>query len=487
MGRAKSTSRARAATSTRRIAEAATALPSPSPSKPEVRRIPISDLVPWAGNPRRISDEALAGLDASIARFGCVEPIVWNRRTGRVVGGHQRLKVLQARGAKETYVVVVDLPEVEEHALNVALNNPHIAGAWTPDVREILRELAADFDAFKDLRFDDLLDEVSRTTLRNDTDHRPGGEDDAQEPPAEPVTRPGDVWHLGPHRIVCGDCTDPAVLRSLMGRDTAYALFTDPPYGVDYCPEERGATRGRGVRPARRNEQSAGDRGDHPGRGARRARENAHCDVLNDHHGRRNGHSVAPARGRILNDDLSGEQLQDLLGRCFAAADTVLKPGSPVYLCAPAGREAGRFWAAWPDGWHFQAALVWHKGRFALSRWDYHPGHELMLYGWKKGADHTWLGKRDQSTVWEIEMGQGRHYIHPTQKPVALVRRALLNSALEGEIVLDTFGGSGSTLIAAETCGRRARLVELDPRFVDAAVQRWERYTGSKAELRKAS
>ncbi|MDD5308690.1 MAG: DNA modification methylase [Deltaproteobacteria bacterium] len=476
--------------------------------------MPISELAPWDGNPRKISDAALAGLGASIARFGCVEPIVWNRRTGRVVGGHQRLNVLKAQGVVETDVVVVDLAEVEERALNVALNNPHIAGEWTPDVRALLKELSSGFDGFKEIRLDALLEQLGRKNLRDGIDTGRIDEDQAVEPPDKPTTRVGDLWCLGPHRILCGDATDPDVVARLTEGGLADALFTDPPYGVDYCPAERGASRGRNERTvpertcgrsARRGHaesttgrfgqtarQSAhldvGNRHDaqSAGRSGQTARQRAHVDVHDEHRGRRNGHSAAPARGRILNDALPEGQFRDLLCHSFAAADDVLKPGAPIYICGPAGWEARHFWAAWPeDLWHFQAALVWDKGRFALSRWDYHPQHEIVFYGWKRGASRTWLGKRDQASVLEMEMGNGRGYIHPTQKPVGLVRRALLNSAPEGGVVLDLFGGSGSTLIAAETCGRRACLVELDPRFVDAAVRRWELYTGGSKGKRE--
>lgn len=411
------------------------------PACHEITRLKVADLLPWAGNPRTITEEALAGLDASIARWGLVQPIVFNKRTGRVLGGHQRLRVLQAHGVNETDVVVVDLPEVEERALNVALNNPHIAGGWAPEARDLLRELSTGFDAFKDLRLDELLDELGRTNLRRGQLGGAADEDEACEPPEEPETKAGDLWVLGPHRLLCGDSTDPAVLARLMDGAQADGAFTDPPYNVDYSPAERAA---RG--------------------------------------GKRTGRSADPARGRIANDNLSPGEFQSFLVRAFGAMDPLLRPGAPIYVCAPAGRDLAHFISAWPDkAWHYQAALVWDKTRPTLSRWDYRPQHELVLYGWKRGAEHTWLGDRRQGSVIGVEMGSGRGYVHPTQKPVALVRRALVNSVPEDGAVIDTFGGSGSTLIAAETCGRRAFLCELDPRFVDAAVRRWERYTGQAA------
>ena len=423
----------------------------------------VADLVPWDGNPRRISAPARVGLEASISRFGCVEPIVWNKRTGRVVGGHQRLDVLKAQGVEDIDVVIVDLPEVEERALNVALNNPHIAGEWTPDVRALLAELSAGFDGFKELRLDTLLDELGKKNLRDGADTGQIDEDEAVPPPEKPKTRIGDLWFLGPHRLLCGDSTDPAALSRLLDGGSADGVFTDPPYNVNYSPEERGLRR-------RRFDQT-----DELGLKTKRSAS-----------GKERRFDQTDAKRRIANDNLPADEFFDLLVRSFRSMDTVLRPGAAIYVCGPAGWEARHFWAAWPEAaWHFQSALVWDKSRFALSRWDYHPGHEIVFYGWKKGAPRTWLGKRDQGSVLEFEMGNGRAYIHPTQKPVGLVRRALLNSVPEGGTVLDLFGGSGSTLIAAETCGRRACLVELDPRFVDAAVQRWERYTGGKAKREK--
>jgi hypothetical protein len=324
------------------------------PTRHEILRVPVSRLAPWSGNPRRISDLALAGLTAGISRFGCVEPIVWNRRTGRVVGGHRRLKVLQAQGVEETEVVAVDLPETEEKALNIALNNRHITGEWTPDARDLLRELSESFDAFKEMQCHALLEELSRTNLRQRPDTSSAEEDDAAgEHPEAPVTKPGDLWRLGPHRLVCGDSTEPSTLALLMDGETADGMFTDPPYNVGYAPVDRRERTG-----GKRRQQTS-------------------------------------ASGPIANDDLAPDEFLKFLGTSFLSADGVLRPGAGIYICSPAGFEMRHFLSAWPEKLRrFQVAIVWDKGRFALSRWDYHPAHELVLYGWKRGQPHSWLGKR---------------------------------------------------------------------------------------------
>ncbi|MBU1073607.1 ParB N-terminal domain-containing protein, partial [bacterium] len=191
----------------------------------------IADLTPAPYNPRTISSDALAGLQASVDRFGLVEPVVWNRRTGHVVGGHQRLKALEALGETETQVVVVDLDEAEEKALNVALNSPSIAGEFTPELHTLLAEIEAAMPDLADaLRFDDLAAELKH--LLSDLAPEDGltSPDDVPEPPEEPITRPGDLYVLGGHRLVCGDSGDPEVLARLMDGQQAALYATDPPY-----------------------------------------------------------------------------------------------------------------------------------------------------------------------------------------------------------------------------------------------------------------
>ncbi len=249
--------------------------------------------------------------------------------------------------------------------------------------------------------------------------------------------RSGDLWQLGPHRLLCGDCTDAAQVALLMQPDTvgqtgnveADMVFLDPPYGVEY-----------GV-----------------SRGCRQP-------------------------GRAMTGDNLGEYgTYDLLRRALHIA--FLKPGGAFYLCSPAGSNETIFRLALRDaGLPLKQSLVWAKHRFVLSRQDYQWQHEMLLYGWKPGAPHYFVPDRTQSTVWQIARPQSSPY-HPTTKPLVLVERAICNSSRDGEIVYDGFGGSGTTLLACEVTGRRCRMMEIEPRYCDTILRRWEAATGKQALL----
>lgn len=436
----------------------------------------ITDLKPAPYNPRldlQPGDPDYEKLKRSIQEFGLVEPIVFNEQTGYVVGGHQRLKVLQDLGWSEVPVSVVDLDPEKEKALNVALNK--IEGDWDNfKLKELLEELdTGAFDititGFDEEEIEDLMTQfyVEEETEVKEDNFDP---DKAAEEVEEPITKHGDVWLLGRHRLMCGDSTNIDDVLRLMGGKQADMIFTDPPYNVDY-------------------EGSNGK--------------------------------------KIKNDNMEDSAFYQFLYDAFVAMYTVLKEGGPIYVCH-ADSEGLNFRKAFKDaGFLMKQCLIWVKNSLVLGRQDYHWKHEPILYGWKPGAAHAWYGGRKQDTVveedvdlviqkecdhfvlsfsngiksvmvkvpsyeivfsgddsdsttWRIEKPK-KNADHPTMKPIALCARAIQNSSKPGELVLDPFGGSGSTLIACEQTGRTCFTMEFDPIYCDVIVKRWEEFTGQKA------
>lgn len=416
---------------------------------------PLCDLMPAPYNPRQISPEALAGLRGSVERFGLVEPVVWNRRTGNVVGGHQRLKVLQAMGESETQVIVVDLPEAEEKALNVALNSPSIAGEFTPEIHALLAEIEASLPELSSLlRFDDLADQMKH--LLSDLEPEEGlvDADDVPEPPAEPITQPGDLWLLGGHRLICGDSTDAAVLARLMNGQRAAIYATDPPYGVGYDGTAHPV--GLAARAQGRDSESV---------------NKDWADQYADH----NAWDHFPDRAAF----------ETFLEAAFAAALPHLADNAAWYTWH-ASATAPSFLAAWQAvGVRYHQTIVWVKPTavlgFSMWNWRYEP----CLMGWKPGHKPDVLAVPGEFTnVWEADWeGKARctDSQHPTQKPTRLFELPLQKHTRPGQICLESFSGSGSQIIAAERLGRRCFAVERLPQFVDVAVRRWERFTGLTA------
>jgi len=420
-----------------------------------LRTMTLQELAPAPYNPRTITDDALSGLRASVQRFGLVEPIVWNERSARIVGGHQRLKVLQQMGEQETQVVVVDLDETDEKALNLALNNPAIAGEFTPAVHELLAELrAAAPELHELLRFGDL--EAATRNLLKELEARAGetDPDDVPEPPEVPVTQEGDLIILGDHRLVCGDSADPAVLDRLMDGHKAALYATDPPYGVGYD----GTNHPQNLRDKERG----------------RARGSQNRDWTDDY------------------DDLdawdhfeSEEQFTRFLASVFTLATGHVQPNAAWY-CWHASATRHQFMAAWAAaGIRFHQDVIWVKPAHVLgfAMWNYRS--EPCLMGWRQGHKPAALPVADEaSNVWEVDWeGKGRctDGVHPTQKPVRLFELPILKHTRLGDICLETFAGSGSQVIAAERHSRRCFAVERNPRFCDVIVQRWELFTGRKA------
>jgi DNA modification methylase len=389
---------------------------------------PIDKLLPYVRNARQHSDEQIAQIAASIAEFGFVNPILTGA-DGVLVAGHGRLAAARKLGLATVPVVVLDhLTPTQRRALVLADNRLAELATWDDALLRI------ELEALQDDGFDlDLtgFDADALAELLADEEPQIEGrtEDDAiPEMPEEPVSRSGDVWRLGPHRLVCGDATTAeAYARLFPDGDLADMVFTDPPYNVNYANSAKDKLRGK------------------------------HRPILND------------ALGEGFYDFLF-----DALALIMAhtrGAIYVAMSSSELDVLQSAFRAAGGHWSTF---------IIWAKNTFTLGRSDYQRQYEPILYGWPEGATRHWCGDRDQGDVWQIKKPQ-KNDLHPTMKPVDLVERAIRNSSRPGDVVLDPFGGSGTTLIAAEKAGRVARLIELDPKYADVIVRRWQDWTGQQA------
>ncbi len=410
-----------------------------------IRTVAVEQINPAPYNPRqdlKPGDPAYEKLKRSVMEFGYVEPLVWNQRTGHLVGGHQRFKVLLAQGLQGVEVSVVDLPLEREKALNIALNK--IQGAWDDDklatlLEELTRlpdfevsltgfdlpEISALFDWQQDLQEDEFDIEAAVAAIE------------------APITQPGDCIELGPHRLLCGDSAKASDLQRLLGEARAQLLFTDPPYNVAYYGGNRPHAEGR-PKPSRQWE-------------------------------------------RIYADNQSQADYETWLAGILKAVTAFLAPGAACYIWNGHRQFGPMHQMLTGLGVHVSCVITWAKPNFAIGFGDYNQATEFCLYGWKGDGPHRWFGPANESTLWEVQRDPTKAYIHPTQKPLALAQRALRNSSLREEVVLDVFLGSGSTLIAAESLGRRCYGMELDPRYCDAIVRRYIACVGKdkiSAEIR---
>ncbi len=392
-----------------------------------IERWPTEKLVPYARNARTHSEEQVAQIAASIVEFGFTNPILAGS-DGVIVAGHGRLAAAQKLGLETVPVVVLDhLTPTQRRALIIADNRIAENAGWDDAMLRIeLQSLQEDGFNLDITGFDaDALAEImagEETTIDGQTD-----DDAVPEVSATPISRPGDVWELGKHRLVCGDATDPKSYELLMADAKADMVFTDPPYNVDYANSAKDKMRGK----------------DRP--------------ILNDN----------------LGDgfyDFLLAALTPMLERC-AGATYIAMSSSELDTLQSTFRAAGGKWSTF---------IIWAKNTFTLGRADYQRQYEPILYGWPEGQNRHWCGDRDQGDVWNIKKPQ-KNDLHPTMKPVELVERAIRNSSRPGDIVLDPFGGSGTTLIAAEKTGRIGWLIELDPKYVDVIVRRWQDWSGQEA------
>ena len=398
----------------------------------EIRAVPLADLKPAPYNPRRINDAAMAALTKSLERFGYVEPIIWNKRSGFVVGGHQRLKVLRASKIKDVPVVIVDLAENEEKALNVALNSTHLSGEFTDNLQTLLAEIhAKDQVLFSELRLDQLLSDIKASG---------SGADPDEAPPIPKVakTKLGDMYVLGTHRLLCGDSTNADSLALLLQEEAVDSLVTDPPYGVDY---------------------------------------GAKNEFLNEY-----SKSNPRAAGKRIEKRIENDAIENY--RVWFASWLALIPWntSATFYIAMSSLTLHELRLALDDvGFHWGDYLVWVKNAPVFGRKDYHAKHEFILYGWPK-THRFFADQGSRNTVLEYDRPR-KNDLHPTMKPVALIEQLVRDGSPGGGIVLDLFGGSGTTLIACEQAARQARIMEIDPLYCDVIVERWETFTGKKVAL----
>jgi DNA modification methylase len=387
---------------------------------------PIERVIEYARNPRK-NDHAVDQMAAAIREFGFRIPCVV-QSDGRLVDGHLRLKAARQLGLTTVPVVLADdLTPAQIKAFRLLANRSATWAEWDEDLLRLeLEELQlSDFDlALTGFDPDELAALLAgeETTTEGQTD-----DDAVPEVPEDPISKPGDLWVLGKHRLLCGDATDPASYDILLAGQTAHLAWTDPPYNVNYANSLKDKLRGK----------------DRP--------------ILNDNLG-------ADFHGFLCS------ALTPLLAHC-AGAVYVAMSSSELDTLQSAFREAGGHWSTF---------VIWAKHTFTLGRSDYQRQYEPILYGWPEGKQRHWCGDRDQGDVWPIKK-PAKNDLHPTMKPVELVERAIRNSSRPGDRVLDPFAGSGTTLIAAEKSGRIARLIELDPKYVDVIVRRWEEWTGKTA------
>lgn len=385
----------------------------------------LQRLIPYAKNARTHDDTQVSQIAGSIAEFGFVNPILVGD-DNIIIAGHGRLMAAQQLGLDTVPVIVLHhLTEAQRRALVIADNKIAENAGWNDELLKLeleeLGDLGFDLDVigFSDEELDELLG----------NDEQPGetDEDDIPEVEDEPVSRHGDVWILGDHRLLCGDSTSKQDLEKLMSGELADMAFTDPPYNVDYGNNAKDKMRGKDRR------------------------------IMND--------NLGDDFYQFLKDALTN-LLSVTKGACYIAMSS-----SELDTLQKAFRDAGGKWSTF---------IVWAKNTFTLGRSDYQRQYEPILYGWREGNDHFWCGARDQGDVWFFNKPV-KNDLHPTMKPVELVERALRNSSKSRDIVIDLFGGSGSTLIACEKTGRAARLIELDPKYVDVIVRRWQDYSGEQA------
>lgn len=438
----------------------------------------LKELNPAVYNPRTISDEALTGLENSLKKFGCVEPIVVNTRDSRnvIVGGHQRYKILIKLhgGDYECYCVIVDLNIADEKLLNITLNNSQIQGQFIDELDNYIEQLKSQLENQQEY-FDLAIDKL-RSEIKDEDDGR--DEDDAPEISTETICHAGNLWMLGEHRLICGNSTDKQVLTILFEGGLADLVFTDPPYNMAYKSKNLGG---------------------------------------------------------IRNDNMAEADFVKFILASMSIVKCFLKTGGSYYVCMSAGEYPLVYYQLRKLGLPGKQ-IIWMKPSVGRGCQEYRPQYEVMLYGYTGSKDdRVWNGGRGQSDLWDfninslvyarqegegmiIEVGSGIEtaqiclekkvsgivlgfdgtssdvwkfgratggYIHPTQKPVGLVERAIYNSSNEGDIVFDSFAGSGTTVIACEKTRRKCYAVELDPKYCDVIIKRWENWTGKKAELIK--
>lgn len=390
-----------------------------------IETVPIDSVIPYARNPRK-NTGAIAKVAASLKEFGWQQPIVCDRESVIIVG-HTRLEAARTLGYAEVPIVkALNLSPEQAKAYRIADNRTGEEADWDFELLKLeLMDLQALNFPLLDTGFD--LSEMKEIMAE---EKNLGDADDVPDAPVDPVTRKGDLWIMGNHRLLCGDSTLELDVKTLMGTDKADLVWTDPPYNVAYVGKTEDAK-------------------------------------------------------TIQNDTMSDADFRSFLAAAFRAMSSVMRNGAAYYV-AHASLETYNFIGAMQDAqFDLRQILIWAKNSMVLGRQDYQWIHEPILYGWKAGAAHSWNSDRKQTTLLAFDRPQ-RSSEHPTMKPVKLLEYCIGNSSTRDQIVFDPFGGSGTTLIASEKTGRACRIIELDEKYCDVIVARWEKFTGLKASVQHA-
>ena len=405
-------------------------------TNPKITMVPTGKLIPYARNPRTHSDEQVGQIAASIKEFGWLVPAVVDAENV-LIAGHGRILAAQKLGLDK--VPTVDgshLTPAQVQAFRIAENKLALNAGWDEELLKIElgdlmeNDYGIDFTGFSPDEIAALLGDP----LAGNTDP-----DDTPEPLPDPVSETGDVWILGPHRVMCGDATSDDDADRLMAREKAAMIFADPPYGVSYAAKNEFLNAiGRGNR----------------------------------------------IQTPIEKDHESPEEMADFWEAAFTTTYASMADGASYYVTGPqvGGLLLLLLQSLRASGLDLRHMLIWAKNNHVLGRADYNYKHEPIIYGWKGGASHEFYGSPSETSLWEINKPH-KSDLHPTMKPVELVERALNNSSKVGDSILDPFGGSGTTLIACERLSRVCRMMEIDPRYCDVIVRRWQEFTGKQAHL----
>jgi len=385
--------------------------------KLKIEYMNVNDLIPYINNPR-INDNAVDKVASSIKNFGFKNPILIDK-DNEIIAGHTRLKAARKLGLEEVPTIKVeDLTDAQVKAFRIADNKTAEFAEWDFGLLEVeLEGLGDEFTGFD-------IDELGE--LFND-DTEVIEDDFDEEPPENPISKRGDIWLLGRHRLMCGDSTSEEDVETLMDGNKADLYLTDPPYNVSYTGKTK--------------------------------------DAL-----------------KIQNDTMANDDFRQFLVDAFTVANGVMKPGAVFYIWH-ADTEGYNFRGACIDtGWQVRQCLIWNKNSMVMGRQDYHWKHEPCLYGWKDGAGHLWNADRKQTTVLDFQRPT-RNGEHPTMKPVTLFDYQIQNNTKGQDIVLDSFMGSGTTIMACEQNGRIAYGLELDPKYVDVIVNRYIKFKESDEDV----
>ena len=391
----------------------------------KIETVSIEKIIPYARNPRN-NEHAVAKVAGSIKEFGWQQPIVVDKDYV-IVAGHTRLLAAQQLGMKEIPIKIADdLTPAQIKAFRLADNRTHEESEWIDDLLAIelieIRDMGYDLEI---TGFDpDELDKL----LSGDSDGLTD-EDAVPEVEEKVITQPGDIWVCGNHRLLCGDSNDMKAVEQLMDGALADMVFTDPPYNVNYGASMKDKVRGN---------------------------------------------------NRIIKNDNLGADFYSFLHASCCNMLEICK--GAAYICMSSSELHTLQKAFTEAGGHWSTFVIWAKNTFTMGRADYQRQYEPILYGWKEGSKHFWCGARDQGDIWFVDKPTVND-LHPTMKPVALVERAINNSSKSRDIVFDCFGGSGTTMIACEKTGRSARLIELEPKYCDVIVRRWQEFSGKQATL----